>query len=301
MKEILITGASGLLGGNLCYLLNAKGYSVTGILNNQKVSIPNVNLIHVQEQSKAKIDCLIHCAAKTNVDDCERQPDEAQEINVALTEAVIDLANRHNALLIHISTDAVYRDSDYLKNESAPIDPLSIYAKSKWEAEVKVRERASRFFIIRTNLFGYNILNKYSLSEWVYYNLSARKAISGFYDVLFSPILVNDLFDALHHLITKSEAMQNEVLNIGSIGSISKFDFICRIAELFGLDKTLIKRTSVREFGFTAPRASNSVMNSTKFESAFQYMLPTITESLQRFYDLYKQGYPQHLKTFNIN
>lgn len=303
IKNILITGASGLLGGNLCYLFNSKGNNVFGITNQKKVSIPNVNILSVQEinRTQAKFDCIIHCAAMTNVDECEKHPVEAYKANVNFTESLIDLANRNKTLLIHISTDSVYKDGPGFKDENALVEPLSVYAKTKLLAEEKIRQNANDFFVFRTNLFGYNILNKFSLAEWVYYNVSSGKTISGFYDVFFSPILVNDLFDVIVHLINNRNGITNEVLNVGSAKGFSKYEFAVRIANLFGLDSSLIRKTSVADFGFTAPRTNNTLMDCKKFETSFNYKLPSLQEGLQKFYDLHQQGYPQLLKNFNTN
>jgi dTDP-4-dehydrorhamnose reductase len=303
LKNILITGASGLLGGNLCYLFNSIGIGVSGITNRQQVSIPGVNIISVQEISRTetKFDCIIHCAAMTNVDECEKNPSEAYKANVDFTQSLIGLANKNKANLIYVSTDAVYKDGPGLKNENAPVEPLSIYAKTKLQAEEEVRQNANDFFVLRTNLFGYNILNKFSLAEWVYSNVSSGKTISGFYDVFFSPILVNDLFEALVHLIKNEDRIKNEVLNVGSTSGFSKYEFAVRIANLYGLDSSLIKKTSVADFGFKAPRTNNTLMECKKFEITFDYRLPSLEEGLQKFYELHKHGYPQLLKTFNTN
>lgn len=303
MKNVLVTGASGLLGGNLCYLFHQKGYRVCGVLNKIRVAIPGVEFLSVADlqQSGFEADVVIHCAAKTNVDACEKEPDDALEINVRLTENVISFANRSNALLIHISTDAVYADRPEAKKESAPLAPLSIYAKTKLQAEEAVQKKAGRFYVVRTNLFGYNILNKYSLAEWVYYNLREGKSINGFDDVYFSPILANELFTALQHLIAVKQQSSNEVLNIGASDSISKYGFAVSIASLFGLDQSLIKKTSVHDFGFAAPRANNSVMDSGKFETITGLQLPTVQQCLNNFFNLHQEGYSQRLKEFNKN
>jgi dTDP-4-dehydrorhamnose reductase len=302
-KNILVTGASGLLGGNLCYLFNSKGFNVTGVTNRQKVGIPNVSMINVQEIDRAhtEFEFIIHCAAMTNVDECEKNPTEAYEVNVNFTESLIDFANKKNALLIHISTDAVYKDGPQPRHEKTAVEPLNIYARTKLQAEERVLQNANDFFVFRTNLFGYNILNKFSLAEWVYYNVSSGTTISGFYDVFFSPILVNDLFDVIVHLINNRNGITNEVLNVGSAKGFSKYEFAVRIANLFGLDSSLIRKTSVADFGFTAPRTNNTLMDCKKFETSFNYKLPSLEEGLQKFYDLHQQGYPQLLKNFNIN
>lgn len=301
--KILVTGVSGLLGGNLAYLFQQQGWEVCGLFNEKKVAILGVGMHSISKLHSCSFQpsIIIHCAAKTNVDDCEKNPEETYRINVELTQSLIDFANRNGALLIYISTDAVYKDGPGLKDENAAVEPLSIYAITKMQAEDKVRQNANDFFVIRTNLFGYNILNKFSLAEWVYANVSSGKTISGFYDVFFSPILVNDFFEALLHLIKSKNGMKNEVLNVCCTNGFSKYEFAVRIANLFGLDSSLIKKTSVADFGFTAMRTNNTLMSCKKFETRFHYTLPSLEEGLQKFYDLHQQGYPQLLKNFNTN
>lgn len=301
MYNVLVTGVAGLLGGNLAYLFQKAGFQVCGVYNESTVTIPDVKMVSVANLKLCsfKPSIIIHCAAKTNVDQCEKEPDEAYQINVGLTESIIDLANKHNALLIHISTDAVYKESSLKKDENAAIEPLSVYAKTKLQAEEAVLGKASNYFVIRTNLFGFNILNKYSLAEWVHQNLSSGKTISGFFDVFFSPIFVNDLYQALLQLIHFKDKGINNVFNIGASTSLSKYEFGVQVANLFKLDQTLIKRASVTEFGFIAPRTYNTVMNSQKFEETFGLRLPSLEQSLQNFYKLFYEGYPQLLKTFN--
>ena len=301
MKTVLITGSSGLLGGNLCYLFSKSDWMVIGTYNKTSVHIPGVEFIAVSDavNYEGPLDVIIHCAAKTHVDDCERNPQEAFQTNVDLTGNMVNLANRHKALLIHISTDAVYQDGPGIKSEASPLEPLSVYAKTKAAAEELVIAKAEKYIVVRTNLFGWNIQNKNSLAEWVVNNLKEDKEIHGFEDVYFSPILVNDLFEALIPLIQHYPDTGNIVVNIGSVSGMSKYEFACRLAEIFNLDKNKIIRSSVKKFGFTAPRSENMVMDSSRFTSVVPHSLPTLDEGLQRFKQLYKEGYADTLKSFN--
>lgn len=300
--NILITGAAGLLGGNLCYLFKEQGFNVVGTYHQYQVNIPGVKLISANELPPypEKLDCVIHCAAKTNVDECEKNPQDAYNVNVNLTRNVVDFANRNHILLLHISTDAVYKDTKDIKSEQAPLQPLSVYAKTKLTAEEVVEQNAKQYYIIRTNLFGFNILDKNSLAEWILKNLSSRQKINGFYDVLFSPLLVNDLFLALKKLIENPVSV-NTVLNIGSTNGISKYDFACIIAEKFQLEKNTIAKASIQDFGFIAKRSMNTVMDSSKFQKLFNYSLLPIENSIEHFKSLYKQNYHLILKSFNYN
>lgn len=302
-KRIVITGASGLLGGNLCYLLNRSQIGqVTATVHHNKLRIPGVETVSMEEfiMDPGSVDILIHCAAMTNVDECEKKPKQAYEANVALTEQLISIANRKKALMIYISTDAVYKDSDLPKNEDSEIKAINVYADSKIRAEQSVLSGSDRYYIIRTNLFGFNILDKLSLAEWIMKSLQGSQKIKGFVDVVFSPILVNSLADALIALIISDPSNENDIFNIGATTSMSKFSFGCEIANAFLLNKDLIEPASVKDFDFLAGRQQNSAMNSEKFIQKTGFELPGLPEHIIKFKELYDVGYPQVLKSFNL-
>ena len=131
----LITGATGLLGGNLCYLFKEHGFTYYRYyIDQQQVTIPGVELIPISQLNRAfdNFDCIMHCAAKTNVEECEKNPADAFDVNVELTKKVVSLANDKKALMVYISTDAVYKDICDMKTENLCLNRY-IYAQTKLE------------------------------------------------------------------------------------------------------------------------------------------------------------------------
>ncbi len=299
--KILITGSSGLLGSNLCYLFAKDGHNVIGTYRSKTFNIPNVQYIEIGKiySSEIQVDFVIHCAAMTNVDECERNPSFAYENNIVLTEKLIKFAKDKGAYFIHISTDAVYQDSNDKKNEHSPIKPTSVYAITKLKAEEVVLGSGVNSSVIRTNMFGFNILNKYSLSEWIYHNISNKMHINCFNDVSFSPILVNDLKDAISIIVTSYDKRHLGVVNIGSATSMTKYEFAVTLANVFDLDPAYINPISIDDFNFAAKRNKNSILDCSMFEHVFNYKLSTLTESIFKYKRLFDSDYPKLLKSFN--
>src|SRR5690606_10811100 len=96
-------------------------------------------------------DLIVHTAAMTNVDGCEREPDAAYRANAIGAQNMALLAQATDAALLYVSTDYVYdgrKRSPY--RESDPTHPLSVYAASKLAGEYYVEHLLSRYFIART-------------------------------------------------------------------------------------------------------------------------------------------------------
>ena len=86
------------------------------------------------------------------------------------------------------------------------------------------------------------------------------------------------------------------VYNCGGSNSYSKYEFALKIADCFGLDKTLITPISIDNFGFKAKRGKNLSLNSDKLQRELSYSLPAIEQSIEEFYKDYKCGLPEEIK-----
>src|SRR3989344_9384563 len=207
--KILITGANGLLGSNLCLIYSKNKNNTVYATSKELIDIPyckNYKLdITVNEDfillEKLKPDIIIHCAALTNVDYCEEHPEEAEKIISLATKNLAEQANRLGSYFIHISTDAVFEGEKGDYTELDQTNPINIYGKTKLNAEQyiqKIYEKTNNnYAIVRTNIYGWNRKNKESLAEWMLHKLERQEKLSGIKDVFFAPILVNSLAEAL--------------------------------------------------------------------------------------------------------
>lgn len=301
-KKVLVTGASGLLGLNLGFQ-TAGRYRITGVTNshalmNAPFEVVNADLgvpgTIARILERARPDFVIHAAALANIDICEKKPDVSHRLNAELPGEVAEACARHNVRLIHISTDAVF---DGLKGgyteDDAP-NPQSIYTRDKLAGELAVAAVYPQAAIARVNFYGWSLLGKRSLAEFFYNNLKAGQPVNGFTDVLFCPLLANDLAELLLEMLEKG---LRGIYNVLSREYLSKYQFGLNVARSFGLDESLITPVSVLDGGLVARRSPNLSVSVAKLETALGHPLPGQAEGVEKFYQLFCQGYPQRIQS----
>ena len=300
-EKMLITGVSGMLGNNLAHYFR-NTYDILGLYNTHPVDIEGIytekcdflypgNIKKIISVYNPQI--IIHCASLTNIDECETDKDTAKKINVDVSKDIVEAVLKRHIKLIYISTDAVY---DGIKGDFSEDDdticPQNYYGRTKYEGELEIRKKENSL-ILRTNFFGWNIQNKKSLGEWILEALRAQQKINGFADVYFSSIYAMELAKVIDISIQKN---LTGVYNCGGLNPCSKYEFALKIAECFGLDKTLITPISIDDFNFKAKRGKNLTLNVNKLQKATDYRLPTIDHSVEAFYRDYKCGLPNNIK-----
>ena len=249
-------------------------------------------------------DWVIHCAALANLDACEADPAKARKINTEVPYLLAQHVARGGARLLHVSTDAVF---DGLKGNYTETDlpnPTGEYARTKLDAEGAVLGANPDAIVARVNLFGYSLTGKRSLSEFFLYNLLAGEKVMGFTDVIFCPLLANHL---AHVFLDMLEFGLSGLYHTVSSECLSKYDFGVRIAQLFGLDETLIQPTCVAQGGLKAARSPNLTLRTDKLAQALNSRLvgaawgtPTASAGLEHFYQLYQEGYPEYIRQLGM-
>ena len=153
---ILVTGANGQLGFDVIKELNKRNIKCLGI-GRDDLDITDSTIVN-NYISKLKPNCVIHCAAYTAVDNAEDEEKICYNINVLGTEYIAKACKKINAKMIYISTDYVFDgQGDTPFETDGNIDPLSVYGKTKYEGELKVKETLNKYFIVRTSwVFGLN-------------------------------------------------------------------------------------------------------------------------------------------------
>lgn len=301
MTRILVTGASGLLGLNFALRYHAD-HSVSGVVHRNPLCNPPFHQIvadltnpssleEVLEQTQPQV--VLHCAAMANVDECERQPQRALQVNTELPQALARAAARHGFRLVHLSTDAVFdgQRGDYTEEDTP--QPLSVYARSKWQAEQQVLEACPQAIVARVNFYGWSLSGQRSLGEFFFYNLKEGKPVKGFTDVFFCPLEATQLADLLLRLVEKGAA---GLFHVVSSECQSKYQFGVSIARRFGLDESLIEPVSVMEGGLVARRSPNLRLRTDKLRAVLGEAPPNQVVALERFYQLYLDGYPQRVR-----
>ncbi|HET9587307.1 MAG TPA: SDR family oxidoreductase [Anaerolineales bacterium] len=303
MARILIVGASGLLGINLA-LEAMREHEVIGVDRGRLKSTPfpvfRADLF--QEHAMDPIleaacpEWLVNCAAIASLEECEEHPERAKRLNADLPGELASLCARKGIHFVHVSTDAVFdgeRKGTYTEKDEPK--PLGRYSQTKLDGERAVREADPGAIVARVNFYGWSLNGQHSLGEFFVNNLSAGKSVYGFTDVIFCPMWVNHLSQAL---ITMLEKGLSGLYHVVGSQPMSKYQFGVEIARKFGLKENLIVPRSVDASGLTARRAHNLRLSTHKLSTDLAYDIPMFSTGLEEFYTQYQQGYPQKLRSY---
>lgn len=300
MTRLFITGASGLLGLNA--VLQCRGrYDVAGNYYAHPVAVDGVTLVRLDTSDAAAVDaCLaharpdvvLHTAGVANVEECELNPTLARVMNTTAAVHVAVSAVRLGARLIHVSTDHLFDGRQAMRDESSRLQPLNVYAQTKADAEIEIVRVCPDALIVRTNFFGWGSSLKASFSDWILSSLRARRSLSMFTDVFFTPILVNDLIDAA---LALSAQGARGVYHVAGRERVSKHAFGLAVARAFGLDASLIHPASVDSFSFAARRPHDMSLSTSKASDLLGKPMPSLQEGIERLMLLEQDHLPDLL------
>ena len=295
--KILVIGGTGMLGSSI--MLSDTTNELWGTYLGEKPSSKRILELDITEGKNVSglindlnPDAIIHTAAITNVDFCEKNPDVAKKVHTEGTKNVLLVAKEIGAHFIYISTDSVFTtEKGYFKEEDIP-SPVNVYAKTKYDGE-KETTKYKDSCIIRTNIYGYSWLPKHSIAEWILNSLREKKPLNLFKDVNFSPLLVNNLAEILLEII---EQNLTGLYHVACPEGISKLDFGLKIAELYNFDKGLINPISISQLDLSAPRPLNPTLDCSKIQQKLKSQLLDVDQGLAFFKKLSYSDYLQALK-----
>jgi dTDP-4-dehydrorhamnose reductase len=202
----------------------------------------------------------------------------------------------HGIAYVHISTDAVFDGTSiaFYKEEDEP-NPLSLYSKTKLEGERAVFAEDPNAIITRVNFYGWSLTGRRSLAEFFFHNLTHNKSMSGFTDVKFCPMLVNDTARTLVKMLQKG---LSGLYHLVGPQAMSKYQFGVELARKFGLRDGEISPKSINTSSLNARRSNNLCLSINKISTDLGEVLPEFSTGLNEFYTQYQQGYPQKIHSY---
>jgi len=250
MKNILVVGSNGLLGQTLINRLTNSDYNLftlaRGFNRNKKFKSNQYFDIDITDKeflsftiNKIKPDIIINVAAVTNVDYCETNKKECDDVNFESVRTMIKGAQINHSHLIHISTDFVFDGEKGNYIETDQVNPINYYGLSKLKAEKLFEKTNISYTILRTALvFGYQSnLKKQNILLWLIEKLKNKVPITIVNDQFRTPTYVEDLAEAC------ILALQKKVYGIYHISGtelMNMFELSNLVAKTFNFDSKLI-------------------------------------------------------------
>lgn len=275
---IIVTGAKGQLGGDVCRVLAEKGISHIGIDKDE------LDITEKKDTEKffesTDFDCLIHCAAYTAVDKAEEEKELCFKINVDGTKNLAEECEKKNAKIIYISTDYVFSgEGEKAFDTDSPKAPLNVYGKSKSDGEDAVLNLCKKHFIVRTSwVFGEE--NRNFIATMLRLS-KTRDEVSVVNDQIGSPTYSKDLAILLAEM---SESDKYGIYHATNEGYCSWYDLAKKAFEIKNIN-IKVNPVTAEEYPTAAKRPENSRLCKDSLTNAGFKKLPPWEDAVKRYLD----------------
>lgn len=279
---ILVTGADGQLGREM--QIASRGSrnrfiftDIAGEHERLDITDPQAIADIVRENH---VNVIVNCAAYTNVDKAETDPETANLLNNIAAGNLADAMKAVNGTLIHISTDYVFQgDRNIPCREDWPTEPLGVYGKTKLAGEKSIEATGCASIIIRTawlySPFGKNFVK--TMRDLT----SSRESLKVVFDQVGTPTYAGDLAEAICRIIETGQLDKTGIYHFSNEGVCSWFDFAKAICAMSG-NTCDIRPCHSDEFPSPVARPHFSVLDKTKIKQTFGIRIPYWTDSLKR-------------------
>lgn len=288
MAIILITGAKGQLGNELKVVSkNFYGYDFVF------TDVDTLDLTSKEQTSefinKTKPDWIINCAAYTQVDKAESEPELALLINGTAVKNITEVIKGTDCRFIHVSSDYIYDgQANTPYSENTPANPQSVYGRSKLAGE-KYALLHQGSMIIRTSWLYSSFGNNFV--KTILRHGAEKESLNVVFDQTGSPTYAADLAKAILSIVSgvirNQIAMNSGIYNYSDEGVCTWYDFACEIVKEAGLN-CHIKPILSKDFQQIAKRPSYSVMDKSKIRENYGLTIPHWRSSLIKCIKLLK-------------
>ena len=274
--NILVTGANGQLGMEMRNVSSGSSdhYIFTDVA---ELDITDDSAVE-RMMGDGHIDVIVNCAAYTNVDKAEEDEATADLLNHRAVEILASAARRHDATLIHISTDYVFDGSSNIPyREDAPTAPTGAYGRTKLAGETAILASGCRYLIFRTSWL-YSPYGKNFVKTMMHLT-SEKDSLKVVFDQVGTPTYAGDLAALIHKVITDRQLDRQGIYHYSNEGVCSWYDFAVEICRQCG-NVCDIQPCHSDEFPSKVKRPNYSVLDKTKVKNVFGIVIPYWKNSL---------------------
>lgn len=289
--KILITGSNGLLGQKIVNQLINIGvfFLATSLGENRNSKCPQNKYQSLDITKNSEIEKIvanfkpthiINTAAITNVDFCEDHQDICQTVNVKAVKSLFNICKQQNIHFTQLSTDFVFDGKSGPYQETDTPNPLSIYAKSKFNSEqILLNDDYKNWAILRTIIVygqGEN-LSRSNIVLWAKSALADGKSLTIVDDQFRAPTWADDLAWACIQSATQSA---KGIYHISGPETFSIYNLVLKIANFYGFDKSLVTPIKSSTLNQKAPRPPKTGFIIDKAKNNLGYLPKTFIETL---------------------
>jgi dTDP-4-dehydrorhamnose reductase len=276
MKRLLVTGASGFLGWNICGLAQSD-WTVFGTCFSHKVRTHGVGMLTADLRSyrelkrvfdEARPDAVIHAAALSNPNICQANPTDSHRINVDLSINIAGLCADSHVHCLFTSSDLVFDGRNPPYSEKDPVSPINFYGEHKVMAEEGMLERNPQTIICRMPLmFGNSGPAAESFIQPMLKTLKDGGELKLFTDEFRTPISARVAVQGLFLALARAVG----ILHLGGSERISRYDFGVLMMKCLGIRSGRLVPSRQQDFVMRAPRPPDvSLDNSRAVELGFE-------------------------------
>lgn len=274
--KVLVTGAGGQLGYDVCRELARRG------IENRGADVADFDITDAQAV-RAYIgqyapDAVVHCAAYTAVDRAEEDAARAFSVNEGGTRNIAAACAETGAKMVYISTDYVFggEGERFYEPSDAPA-PLGVYGKSKYAGELAARSLVQKLFVVRISwVFG---MNGGNFVKTMLRLAGTHESLNVVGDQFGSPTYTADLAPLLCDMLAGEKYGTYHATNEGVC---SWAEFAREIFRLAGR-QTQVRTVTTAEYGAKAPRPHNSRLSKACLDAAGFTRLPPWQDALARY------------------
>jgi dTDP-4-dehydrorhamnose reductase len=286
--NILVTGANGQLGNEIRIVAknSCDRYIYTDVIEVEGVETTLLDITSIDAVrnivNEYEVNCIINCAAYTNVDKAETDEVLCELLNAKAVENLALAMKEVDGLLVHVSTDYVFGGEPYNTpcKEEQKGTPTGVYGRTKLQGEENILAAGCKHVIIRTawlySEFGKNFV------KTMLHLTSTKPQLRVVFDQAGTPTYAYDLARAIHEIVSQRKYEGNDgIYHYSNEGVCSWYDFTKVIAEYAGHTNCDIQPCHSEEFPSPVKRPAYSVLDKTKIKQTFGVKVPYWIDSLK--------------------
>ena len=286
--NILVTGANGQLGNEIRIVAknSCDRYIYTDVIEVEGVETTLLDITSIDAVrnivNEYDVNCIINCAAYTNVDKAETDEVLCELLNAKAVENLALAMKEVDGLLVHVSTDYVFGGDPYNTpcKEEQKGTPTGVYGRTKLQGEENILATGCKHVIIRTawlySEFGKNFV------KTMLHLTSTKPQLRVVFDQAGTPTYAYDLARAIHEIVSQRKYEGNDgIYHYSNEGVCSWYDFTKVIAKYAGHTNCDIQPCHSEEFPSPVKRPAYSVLDKTKIKQTFGVKVPYWIDSLK--------------------